>query len=78
MRYREIAKRLQKLGCREMRQGKGSHRIWFNPTTGQVASVPDWGNKDLAPGTVRAIILFESLGLPEKILDRLNNILLLP
>ena len=56
MRYREIAKRLKKLGCQELRQGKGSHRIWFNPETGQVTTVPDWGAKDLAPGTVRAII----------------------
>jgi predicted RNA binding protein YcfA (HicA-like mRNA interferase family) len=39
-----------------MRAGKGSHRIWHNPTTGKVAAVPDWGSKDLAPGTVRAII----------------------
>ena len=56
MRYRDIAKRLKKLGCRELRQGKGSHRIWINPETGQVTTVPDWGSKDLAPGTVRAII----------------------
>jgi predicted RNA binding protein YcfA (HicA-like mRNA interferase family) len=56
MRYREIAKRLRKLGCEELRRGKGSHRVWFNPATGHVASVPDWGSKDLALGTVRAII----------------------
>ena len=56
MRYRQIAKRLRQLGCRETRGGKGSHRIWHNPTTGKVASVPDWGSKDLAPGTVRAVI----------------------
>ncbi len=56
MRYREVAKRLKKLGCQELRQGKGSHRIWFNPETNQVASIPDWGSKDLAPGTVRAIV----------------------
>jgi mRNA interferase HicA len=56
MRYRELAKRLRKLGCREIRAGKGSHFIWRNPDTGQVASVPDWGSKDLATGTVRAII----------------------
>ena len=56
MRYRELAKRLRRLGCQELRSGKGSHRIWYNPATGQVASVPDWGPKDLAPGTVRAIL----------------------
>lgn len=56
MRYRELAKRLRGLGCEELRQGKGSHTIWYNPETGKMASVPNWGKKDLAPGTVRAII----------------------
>jgi predicted RNA binding protein YcfA (HicA-like mRNA interferase family) len=56
MRYRELARRLKKLGCEELRQGKGSHRIWINPATNQITTIPDWGNKDLAPGTVRAII----------------------
>jgi predicted RNA binding protein YcfA (HicA-like mRNA interferase family) len=56
MRYRELAKRLRQLGCEELRQGKGSHRVWHNPTTGKVAAVPDWGSRDLVPGTVRAII----------------------
>jgi mRNA interferase HicA len=64
MRYRDIAKRLKKLGCRELRPGKGSHRIWINPETGQVTTVPDWGSKDLAPGTVRAII--RELGIDRK------------
>jgi predicted RNA binding protein YcfA (HicA-like mRNA interferase family) len=56
MRYRELARRLSKLGCSELRAGKGSHRIWRNPATDMVATVPDWGSKDLAPGTVRAVI----------------------
>ncbi|MCP4361172.1 MAG: type II toxin-antitoxin system HicA family toxin, partial [Chloroflexi bacterium] len=43
---------------------KGSHRIWHNPATNQVASIPDWGSKDLAPGTVRAII--RELGISRK------------
>jgi len=56
MRYRELAKRLRQLGCEELRQGKGSHRVWYNPATGKAAAAPDWGSRDLAPGTVRAII----------------------
>lgn len=56
MRYRELAKRLRRLGCQQLRAGKGSHRIWYNPATGKVASVPDWGSRDLATGTVRAIL----------------------
>jgi predicted RNA binding protein YcfA (HicA-like mRNA interferase family) len=56
MRYRDVARRLRELGCTELRVGKGSHRVWHNPATGQLTSVPDWGSKDLAPGTVRAVI----------------------
>jgi predicted RNA binding protein YcfA (HicA-like mRNA interferase family) len=36
MRYRELAKRLRKLGCQEVRAGKGSHVIWRNPATGMI------------------------------------------
>lgn len=56
MRYRELAKRLRRLGCEEFREGKGSHKIWRNPANDTVVAVPDWGSRDLAPGTVRAII----------------------
>jgi hypothetical protein len=36
--------------------GKGSHRICHNLATDLVASIPDWGSKDSASGTVRAVI----------------------
>jgi len=55
MRYRELAKRLRALDCEEIRSGKGSHRTWHNPLNGTVTTIPDWGHKDLALGTVRAI-----------------------
>ncbi len=64
MRYKDIAKRLRKFGCYEVRQGKGSHRVWYNPETGQVTTIPDWGSKDLRVGTVRAII--RDLGISRK------------
>ena len=64
MKYRELAKRLKKLGCIEDRQGKGSHQLWYNPATQKVAPIPDWGGKDLSPGTVRAII--RELGISRK------------
>jgi predicted RNA binding protein YcfA (HicA-like mRNA interferase family) len=38
------------------RSGGGSHRKWFNPQNQQGTVVPDWGNKDLKLGTVRAAI----------------------
>jgi len=56
MRYRELAKRLRDLGCEEVGVAKGSHRKWHNPVNSKITVAPDWGSKDLAPGTVRAII----------------------
>jgi predicted RNA binding protein YcfA (HicA-like mRNA interferase family) len=55
--YREIARRLQELGCFEVaRRGAGSHRKWENPATGRATAIPDWGSKDLKIGTIRGAI----------------------
>ncbi|CAN5803593.1 hypothetical protein BH23PLA1_BH23PLA1_36430 [soil metagenome] len=57
MKYREVAKKLAKLGCQELpRTGDGSHRKWFNPATNALTTVPDWGGDDLKLGTVRAAV----------------------
>jgi len=57
MRYREVARRLERLGCQEIpRRSDGSHRKWHNPATARVTVVPDWGAKDLKLGTVRAVV----------------------
>jgi predicted RNA binding protein YcfA (HicA-like mRNA interferase family) len=57
MKYREMVKKLRKLGCEELpRAGGGLHRKWHNPMTEAIAPIPDWGGKDLKLGTVRAII----------------------
>lgn len=57
MKYREVAKRLRKLGCEERRRrGGGSHRTWENTATGELTSIPNWGSKDLKLGTLRQII----------------------
>jgi len=62
MKYREVARKLQVLGCEELpRRTGGSHRKWHNPLTGRIAPVPDWRNKDLKVGTLRAIV--KQLGL---------------
>ena len=62
MKYREIAKKLKKLGCEEIpRRGGGSHRKWYNPKTNRIVPIPDWGSKDLKIGTLRQII--KQLGL---------------
>ena len=59
MRYRDIDKKLRRLGCIEIkRKGGGSHRKWYNPSQSPivVVSVPDWGSKDLKTGTLRGIV----------------------
>ena len=57
MRYRDVARKLAALGCREVpRKGGGSHRKWLNPATGRSTVVPDWGGRDLKLGTVRAAV----------------------
>ena len=57
MKYREVEKKLRKLGCFEINVGgKGSHRKWINPSTNLGAPVPDWRSKDLKTGTIRAAV----------------------
>jgi mRNA interferase HicA len=59
VRYREVEKKLRRLGCEEIkRRGGGSHRRWYNPTVSPIiiVSVPDWGSNDLKMGTLRAVI----------------------
>ncbi len=55
--YREAARRLAALGCREVpRRGGGAHRKWQNPATNRSTVLPDHGSKDLKLGTLRAAV----------------------
>ena len=57
MTYRQIARKLAALGCRELpRRSGGSHRKWLNPDTQRVTVIPDWHGRDLKLGTVRAAV----------------------
>ena len=57
MNYREVSRKLGRMGCEEVpRRGGGSHRKWFNPVTQKATVVPDWGSRDLRLGTVRAAV----------------------
>lgn len=38
--YRRLSRLLREAGCELRRQGKGSHEIWYSPTTGRTFSVP--------------------------------------
>lgn len=52
-----MARRLARLGCEERdRRGGGSHRTWLGPGGERMATLPDWGSKDLKLGTVRAAV----------------------
>lgn len=54
-RYREIIKRLKKLGFEFQRQAAGSHEIWFNPETGRFTTIPNHSG-DMPEGTLSAIL----------------------
>ena len=57
MTYREVARKLRRLGCDELpRRRGGSHRKWHVAATGRATVLPDWGSKDLKTGTVRAAV----------------------
>ena len=54
-RYRDIIKKLKKLGFVLDRQAAGSHEIWYNPETENHTTIPNHSG-DLPEGTVRAIL----------------------
>ena len=42
MKYREVEKKLRKLGCAEINTGgRGSHRKWINSANNRGAPLPD-------------------------------------
>jgi predicted RNA binding protein YcfA (HicA-like mRNA interferase family) len=41
MKYRELTKKLRKLGCEFVRQALGSHEIWWNPANRHLGIKPD-------------------------------------
>ena len=53
--YREVAKRLRKLGFVLYRQGKGSHEIWRHPD-GRWTTVPNHGGKVISRRTMQSIL----------------------
>ena len=54
-RYREITKRLRKLGFEFDRHAGGSHEIWWNPDTRARTTIPNHPG-DTLEGTLRAIL----------------------
>ncbi|RZD18225.1 MAG: type II toxin-antitoxin system HicA family toxin [Candidatus Acididesulfobacter diazotrophicus] len=53
--YREIVKKLKKLGFEFLRQGAGSHEIWYNLSTNKYTTIPNHPG-DMPEGTLKAIL----------------------
>ncbi|MDA0262591.1 MAG: type II toxin-antitoxin system HicA family toxin [Chloroflexi bacterium] len=56
MNYRELTRRLCRMGCELDRMARGDHEIWINTMNHQRTSIPDWRGRDLKPGTISAIL----------------------
>jgi predicted RNA binding protein YcfA (HicA-like mRNA interferase family) len=54
--YRELTRKLRRLGCEFDRQARGDHEVWINPVTRGRTTIQNWGSRDLPPGTLRAIV----------------------
>ena len=52
----EAIRKLRKAGFVFDRHAKGSHEIWYNSRTHRRTIVPNHPGKDIAKGTLRAII----------------------
>lgn len=66
-RYREIVKKLKRLGFQFHRQAAGSHEIWVNPETNRFTTIPNHPG-DMPEGTLRAILKQAGVE-PESFLD---------
>ena len=52
--YKDVIKKLGKLGFVFNRSGKGDHEIWFNPETNQKTTIPH--HITIKEGTLRNIL----------------------
>ena len=64
LKYREVIERLRAHGFIFDRQAKGSHEIWYNPTTKKRTTIPHHPGT-LPLGTLRAIIRQAGLSVDE-------------
>lgn len=54
MKYREVIKKLRKLGFAYRRATGGTHEVWWNENTRKTCVVPH--HHEVKPGTIRSII----------------------
>ena len=55
MKYSELEKLLRKAGCYEVSRD-GAHPIWYSPTTKNYFPTGHHKNREVANGTLRAIL----------------------
>ena len=65
MTYRELTRKLRCLGCQFDPQGRGDHEIWINVDSTARTTIPNWGGRDLRPGTISAILRDLGIALSE-------------
>jgi len=65
----EVIRKLRRAGFVFDRHAKGSHEIWYNPSTQRWTVIPNHPGKDIPKGTLRAII--EQAGLTVEQFNRL-------
>ena len=53
--YRQIIKKLKRMGFAFDRQAAGSHEIWYNPNTDHYTTIPNHPG-DMPAGTLKAIL----------------------
>ncbi len=53
---RQVIQKLRKAGFVFDRQAKGSHEIWYNPTTKRRTVIPNHPGTTIPKGTLRAIL----------------------
>ena len=53
--YRQIIKKLKKLGFEFNRQAAGSHEVWFSPAADKYTTIPNHSG-DIPEGTLKAIL----------------------
>ena len=56
MNFRDLTRKLKRLGCEYIRPVAGSHEIWWRPSHQCFTTIPKHANRDLPTGTLRAII----------------------
>ncbi|MCI0785163.1 MAG: type II toxin-antitoxin system HicA family toxin [Chloroflexi bacterium] len=69
MTYRDLTRKLRRLGCEFDRRARGDHEIWINSATHARTTIPNWGSRDLKAGTLAAIL--RDLGISRQEFERL-------